>query len=308
MENKKIKILSVNTSEKRGRKFEVKELVLDKNGVINDAHSGPWNRQISIISKDHVDQFKRLTECRKIDSGEFAENIFVDNMEDVEVKEFDRFIIGNVELEVTQIGKPFHDKFRELGNYVMPRVGIFCRVVKPGTIKPGDFMTHKPKTFNILVVTLSDRASRGEYEDISGPTIVSLVNDFFVKKNKSFKIELKIIPDNAKSLTDIINNAKNNKTDVIITTGGTGIGPRDITVETVKPMLKKEIPGIMEMIRLKYGMQKPNALLSLGVAGVIEKSLIYTLPGSVKAVKEYMSEILKTLDHLIYMLHGIDAH
>jgi molybdopterin biosynthesis enzyme MoaB len=55
-------------------------------------------------------------------------------------------------------------------------------------------------------------------------------------------------------------------------------------------------------------MQKPNALLSLGVAGVIDESLIYTLPGSVKAVKEYLSEIFKTLDHLIYMLHGIDAH
>ena len=308
MENKKIKILSVNTSDKRGRKFAVKELVFDKNGVINDVHSGQWNRQISIISKDHVDQFKRLTECREIDFGEFAENIFADNMEGVEVKEFDRFVIGEAELEVTQIGKPFHDKFRELGNYVMPRVGIFCRVIKPGTIKAGDVMIHKPKMFNILVVTLSDRASKGEYEDISGPTIVSLTNDYFFKKNKFFKIEHKIIPDNAIQLTEILNNAKNNKTDVIITTGGTGIGPNDITVETVKPMLKKEIPGIMEMIRLKYGMQKPNALLSLGVAGVIDESLIYTLPGSVKAVKEYLSEIFKTLDHLIYMLHGIDAH
>ncbi len=308
MKDKEIKILSVNTSEKRGRKFAVKKLVLDKNGVINDVHSGTWNRQISIIGKEHVDQFKKLTECREIDFGEFAENISADSMEDIDVKEFDRFIIGEVELEVTQIGKPFHDKFRELGNYVMPRVGIFCRVIKPGTIKAGDVMLHKPKMFNILVVTLSDRASKGEYEDISGPTIVSLTNDYFTKKNNPFKIEHKIIPDNAAQLIKILNNAKNNKVDVIITTGGTGIGQRDITVETVKPMLKKEIPGIMEMIRLKYGMQKPNALLSLGVAGVIDESLIYTLPGSVKAVKEYLSEIFKTLDHLIYMLHGIDAH
>ena len=308
MENKKIKILSVNTADKRGRKFAVKELVLDQNGIINDVHSGTWNRQISIISKDHVDQFKKLTECRDIEYGEFAENIFADNMEDVEVKEFDRFVIGDAELEVTQIGKPFHDKFRELGNYVMPRVGIFCRVVKTGTIKAGDIMVHKPKLFNILVVTLSDRASKGDYEDISGPTIVSLTNEYFTKKNKNYKIEHKIIPDNAAQLTELLNNATNNKVDIIITTGGTGIGPKDITVETVKPMLKKEIPGIMEMIRLKFGMQKPNALLSLGIAGVINESLIYTLPGSVKAVKEYLSEIFKTLDHLIYMLHGIDAH
>ena len=73
-------------------------------------------------------------------------------------------------------------------------------------------------------------------------------------------------------------------------------------------MLDKEIPGIMELIRMKYGMLKPNALLSLGIAGVMDDSLVYTLPGSVKAVEEYMTEILKTLQHLIFMLHGIDSH
>ena len=73
-------------------------------------------------------------------------------------------------------------------------------------------------------------------------------------------------------------------------------------------MLDKEIPGIMEMIRMKYGIEKPNAYLSRGVAGVMGKSLIYTLPGSVKAVNEYMTEIVKTLDHLFYMQYGIDIH
>jgi len=94
----------------------------------------------------------------------------------------------------------------------------------------------------------------------------------------------------------------------MITTGGTGIGQRDITVETVKPLLDKEIPGIMEAIRIKYGSQKPNALLSRGVAGLMNNTLVYTLPGSVKAVNEYMTEILKTLEHLIYMREGLDAH
>ena len=95
---------------------------------------------------------------------------------------------------------------------------------------------------------------------------------------------------------------------MIITSGGTGIGPKDITVETVRPLLTKEIPGIMEYIRVKYGSHKPNALLSRGVAGIIGKSLIYTIPGSVKAADEYMAEILKTLNHTILMQYGIDAH
>ena len=96
--------------------------------------------------------------------------------------------------------------------------------------------------------------------------------------------------------------------DIIFTTGGTGIGPRDITVETVRPLLTKEIPGIMEFIRVKYGTENPGALLSCGVAGLIDRCLIYTLPGSVKAVNEYMSEITKTLGHTFLMLHGIDKH
>ncbi|MDD3962656.1 MAG: hypothetical protein PHT77_12440, partial [Bacteroidales bacterium] len=72
--------------------------------------------------------------------------------------------------------------------------------------------------------------------------------------------------------------------------------------------IDKEIPGIMEMIRMKYGAEKPNALLSHGVAGVMGKTLVYAMPGSVKAVKEYTVEILTTMKHLFFMIHGIDNH
>jgi len=73
-------------------------------------------------------------------------------------------------------------------------------------------------------------------------------------------------------------------------------------------LLDKEIPGIMELIRVKYGMEKPAALLSRGIAGVSGKTLIYCLPGSVKAVNEYCNEILPTIEHSLYMLRGIDNH
>ncbi len=95
---------------------------------------------------------------------------------------------------------------------------------------------------------------------------------------------------------------------LIITTGGTGIGPRDITVDVVKPMLKTEIPGIMEMIRVKYGSEKPNALLSRGIAGILGNALIFTLPGSVRAVNEYLDVIIPALHHAVYMQYGVDVH
>ena len=164
-----------------------------------------------------------------------------------------------------------------------------------------------PDKFMVLVITLSDRACRGEYEDLSGPRIRELISGFFSSAGWDFSIKLTMIPDDPALLRDLLKNAGNNY-NIVFTTGGTGIGPRDITIETVTPFLSKEIPGIMEFIRIKYGSEKPNALLSRGVAGIIGKSLIYTLPGSLKAVNEYMNEILKTLSHTVYMQYGIDTH
>ena len=155
-------------------------------------------------------------------------------------------------------------------------------------------MIYIPKQVKIIIITLSDRAFKGIYEDKSGPFAAKLLREFFDEENRQVQIENKIIPDNAHELEEILRQAAADKTDIIVTTGGTGIGSRDITPDVVKKLLDKEIPGIMELIRYKYGSEKPNALLSRSVAGVIHKSLVYTLPGSVKAVKEYLDEITKT--------------
>ena len=164
-----------------------------------------------------------------------------------------------------------------------------------------------PEKFEVLIITLSDRAHRGEYEDLSGPRIREILSGYLSSIKWEFNINLTLIPDDAAILRELLKSA-GSVYNIVITTGGTGIGPRDITVETVTPLLTKEIPGIMEFIRIKYGTEKPNALLSRGVAGIIGKSLIYTLPGSLRAVEEYMTEILKTLKHTIYMQYGIDMH
>jgi len=164
-----------------------------------------------------------------------------------------------------------------------------------------------PDSFNVLIITLSDRAHKGEYEDLSGPRIKEKLEEFFASNKWDSEIRIILIPDEAGLLKDIIQEASVSS-NMVFTTGGTGIGPRDITVETVKPLLDKEIPGVMEFIRIKYGAEKPNALLSRGIAGVMGKALVYTLPGSLKAVDEYMSEIVKTLGHTVLMQYGIDTH
>src|ERR1035437_9381440 len=107
--------------------------------------------------------------------------------------------------------------------------------------------------FTALVVTLSDRASKGVYEDKSGEVIVGLLNSYFENASGKIDIEKVIIPDDPTTLQHLLEKHIALRTDFIITTGGTGIGPRDITPEVVKPLLTKEIPGIMEVIRVKYG-------------------------------------------------------
>ncbi len=307
-----MKIASINISEKKGTiKKPVQEAIINNYGIENDAHSGNWHRQVSLLSAESVEKFSKDAK-RKINFGEFAENITTEGIDLTKVSLLDKFIIGTVLLEVTQIGKTCHGSncaiYKEVGNCVMPKEGIFCRIISGGKIKQSDIIEYHPKVFNIKIITLSDRASIGEYSDKSGPKIRETIDNYFQNKSRKLNIENIIIPDDAKQLKELIIQAKTNKTDCIITTGGTGIGKRDITPDIIKPMLEKEIPGIMDYIRMKYGSEKPNALLSRSIAGVIDDSLIYVLPGSTKAVEEYMNEILKTMEHLIYMLKGLDTH
>jgi molybdenum cofactor synthesis domain-containing protein len=160
----------------------------------------------------------------------------------------------------------------------------------------------------VHIITLSDRASLGIYEDKSGPLLKELSQVFFSGTGRQVVIENSVISDNEAQLKTLLQGSIDNKDDIIFTTGGTGIGPRDITPDVIKPLLDKEIPGIMEMIRVKYGMQFPNALVSRSIAGVAGKTLIYALPGNPKAVKEYTDEIFKTVEHSFRMLYNIDEH
>lgn len=163
-----------------------------------------------------------------------------------------------------------------------------------------------PEKFKVRVITLSDRAHSGAYSDLSGPAVVKYVKYAMAAAGWECEIRQSILPDDAVALRAALTEAPT--VDLIITTGGTGIGPRDITPDVVGPLLTREIPGIMEQIRVRYGTKNPKALLSRGVAGTIGNTLIYTLPGSVKAVHEYMAEIIKTMEHTFYMLYGIDIH
>ena len=310
--NKKKSILSVNISEKKGEiKHSVAKIVLDKKGIKNDAHSGFWHRQVSLLNKESIDKFSKKAN-RKIQYGEFAENITISGIDLTKTSIGDIFQINDVKLELTQKGKKCHGDscaiFREVGSCIMPKQGIFCRVISGGELKAGDILEYFPKSIKAKIITLSDRAFNKQYKDKSGIKIENMLKKHFDLSHWSVKTERILIPDNARKLKTLFLSIIDSKRKIIITTGGTGIGKKDITPDVIKPMLEKEIPGIMEHIRLKYCEKIPSSLLSRSIAGTINNTLIYVLPGSSKAAKEYMTEILKTLDHCLYTIADIDIH
>lgn len=303
MNKTKAIVTAVNTSKKRGQKQAVSSIKLVPGGIEGDAHQYSGHREVSLLDEKHINDYLRISNASEHPGyGSFAENITTKNLpEDIRV--YDYLIIGNAVLMVTQLGKPFHETLEFPGHYVSPQKAVFCRVLKEGTVQSGNSIIHKPRIFRTLIVTLSDRAAKGIYEDQSGPKAERIITELNRKEHYRAAITKQIIPDESQSLKDIMHAAQ--EFDLILTTGGTGISEKDITTETVKPFLDKEVPGITEMIRWKHGMEKPQTLLSGSLAGVIGKTVIFCMPGSPKAVEEYMEEFMKILPHALRMLHGL---
>lgn len=143
-----LKVVSVNISVEKGTiKTPVPSITLTQQGVENDAHAGDWHRQVSLLALESIQKFEASAK-RTINHGEFAENITTLGMELFKAKPGDRFQNKDVILEVTQIGKSCHGSncniFKEVGACVMPKEGIFCKVIKPGILKPGDELSYVP--------------------------------------------------------------------------------------------------------------------------------------------------------------------
>ena len=155
-----------------------------------------------------------------------------------------------------------------------------------------------------VVITVSDACSRGEREDTSGAALVQLLTDLGAQI-----IESKILSDDLDPLIQSLKEfADRDDVNLIITTGGTGLGPRDNTPEATQRVIEREVPGIAEAIRAESLAATPMAMLSRGVCGVRSGTLIVNLPGSPKAVKESFAVIAPVLSHALDLLAGKTSH
>ncbi|MEW5758972.1 MAG: MogA/MoaB family molybdenum cofactor biosynthesis protein [Candidatus Omnitrophota bacterium] len=154
------------------------------------------------------------------------------------------------------------------------------------------------------IITISDRASSGIYKDLSGPKIRKILEGgkLSIKKYEVIADEEKKIIQRIKHMTDELN------INIVLTTGGTGIGLRDVTAKATRKIIDKELPGISEFIRFKSLKYNRNAMLSCLVSGIRKKSIIINLPGNPKAIEQIMPLILPVLIHGIELINNNARH
>lgn len=154
----------------------------------------------------------------------------------------------------------------------------------------------------VAILTMSDRGARGEREDLSGEAIREMITPL-----GAAVIDYQVIPDDVETIVERLTDmADHVGADVVITTGGTGVSPRDVTPEATKRVIDRELPGMTEAMRAASMKKTPNAMISRAVCGIRGRTLIINLPGSPKAVRENLAVVLPAIPHAVEKICGSD--
>ena len=303
-------VLAVCTSPQKGTlKTGVEQATLRADwGLEGDAHAGRWHRQVSLLSAEKIEAFR--AKGVQVPWGAFGENLVVSGLDLRALPVGTLLRCGGALLELSQIGKACHTSCairRQTGDCIMPREGVFARVLEGGTVRIGDVITVEPRKepfpWQAAVITLSDKGSRGEREDRSGPAVAARLQDAGYTV-----IEQLLLPDEPEqSKVQLRRLCDQRQPDLILTTGGTGFAPRDQTPEATLAVAERLAPGIAEAIRAASLRFTRHAMLSRGVAVIRGRTLIVNLPGSPKACMEGMDVFLDALPHALGLLRGEDG-
>lgn len=301
------KVIAVCTSERKGlQKSDVKSAHFTTEwGIDGDAHAGKWHRQISLLSADKIAAFNE--KGANVIPGAFGENLVVEGFDFRSLPVGTLLRCGDVLLEMTQIGKQCHSHceiYKKMGDCIMPREGVFARVIEPGTITVGDEMVIEKREghfpWQAAVITLSDKGSAGQRKDESGPAIAKRLTDSGYEV-----VEELIIPDDVRVLKqELMRLCDQRQLDLILTTGGTGCSPRDTTPEATLAVADRNVPGIAEAMRAASLKITPHAMISRAASVIRGKTLIINLPGSPRACMENMDVFMDTIPHAMELLRN----
>jgi len=300
---------SLSISDRKGvRKRPVPSAVfVADHGIQDDAHAGAWHRQVSLLASQDIAQVRRR--LKDLQPGDFAENVAVADMDLSGLGLGSRLRLGkDVELSVTQIGKVCHTPcqiYHLTGDCIMPRLGLFARVLTGGTVQTGDplsVLRQVPRSvFQAVVLTISDRCSRGQGEDTAGPAVARQLEQTL----GAHIYRQEILPDEQAIIAERLQHyCDGHSIDLVVTAGGTGFSPRDVTPEATRGVVERLTPGLDEAMRASSIRATPRGMLSRGVSGIRGSTLIVNLPGSQRAAVENISTILPTLSHGLVKLRG----
>ncbi len=302
-------VAALCVSEQKGRRKRPVESVIMKaaSGIEGDAHAGSRHRQVSLLCARDVNALReRLPE---VSAGDFGENVVISGV-DVSVLGLGSLLRlgGEAVLRVSQIGKVCHNPcriFHLTGDCIMPRRGIFATVEAGGHVRPGDAVEIlrlvERQVWQAVVLTVSDRCSRKEAPDTAGPAVAALLQDSM----KAHIYRTAIIPDDTGVIAQRLRHyCDGHSIDLVVTVGGTGFSPRDLTPEAARAVIDRFTPGLDEAMRAASLAKTPHAMLSRGVSGIRGSTLVVNLPGSLRAATENLAAILPALPHGLAKLRG----
>jgi molybdenum cofactor synthesis domain-containing protein len=277
-------------------------------GIEGDAHAGPWHRQVSLLAAEDIEAVRRAG-LPDIRPGAFAENVVLSGLDLGAIGLGTRLRLGRaVVLSVTQIGKVCHtpcEIARLTGDCIMPRLGLFGRVLEGGEVRPGDaakvLSLVRRDRFQAVVLTISDRCARGEAEDTAGPAAAGALEEAL----GAHLYRTEVLPDEqARIAARLKHYADGHSIDLVLTVGGTGFSPRDVTPEATRAVVDRPAPGLDEAMRAASAAKTPHAMLSRGASGIRKATLIVNLPGSEKGAVENLQAVLPALGHGLAKLRG----
>jgi molybdenum cofactor synthesis domain-containing protein len=286
-----------------------KALLVANHGLDGDAHAGPWHRQVSLLAASDVDDMR--DRGLELEPGDFGENLVVDGCGLDLLGIGSRLSVAEALLEITQIGKACHSRcaiYFQTGDCIMPRNGLFAKVVRGGEIRPGEsirVLRRVPRSLiQAAVVTVSDSASAGVARDTAGPAVSESISTGL---GGHVAISA-VVPDELDEIAARIVELADRGLDLVVTTGGTGCAERDRTPEATRSVIDREVPGLAEAMRAASAVITPHAWLQRGVCGIRGATLVVNLPGSRKAATENLTVILPVIEHAIELLRGHTRH
>jgi molybdopterin adenylyltransferase len=304
------RVEAVCVSERKGeRKHPVDSAVFrPDHGIEGDAHAGPWHRQVSVLAAEDIETVRREG-LPELTWGDFAENLILSGLDLASLGLGSRLRLGrDAVLSITQIGKACHSPcriYQVTGDCIMPRAGLFARVEVGGSVRTGDpveIVDLVPRDrLQAVVLTVSDRCSRGETQDTAGPAVAKI----FVEDLDAHVYRAEVLPDEQETIAVRLKHyCDGHSIDIVATVGGTGFASRDVTPEATRDVIERFTPGLDEAMRAASFSKTPHAMLSRGVSGIRGSTLIINLPGSERGACENLRAIVGPLHHGLQKLRG----